>query len=104
MTDNGRNAEFITVRMNCRDRALRVILVYGPQEYDSEENGNDFYDSISVEIERCYLNGDSFNLAGDFNAKLGSDIIKNDIHPKSQNGGKLYRLILKYNLCLPNPI
>ena len=104
MTDNGRNAEFITVRMNCRDRGLHVILVYGPQEYDSEENRNDFYDFISVEIERCYLNGDSFNLAGDFNAKLGSDIIKNDIHPKFQNGGQLYRLILKYNLCLPNPI
>ena len=65
MTDSGRNAEFITVRINCRDRGLRVILVYGPQEYDSEENRNDFYDSISVEIEQCYLNGDSFILAGD---------------------------------------
>ena len=102
MTDSGRNAEFITMRINCRDRGLRVILVYGPQEYDSEENRNDFYDSISVETERCYLNGDSFILAGDFNAKLGSDIIKYDIHPKSQNGGQLYRLILKHNLCLLN--
>ena len=102
MTDSGRNAEFITVRLNCWDRGLRVILVYGPQEYDSEENRNDFYDSISAEIERSYLNGDSFILAGDFNAKLGSSIIKNDIHPVSQNGRQLYRLILKYNLCLPN--
>ena len=50
----------------------------------------------------CYLNGDSFILAGDFNAKLGSSIIKNDIHPMSQNGGQLYRLILKYSLCLLN--
>ena len=90
MTDSGRIAEFITVRPNCWDRGLRVILVYGPQEYDSEENRNDFYDSISVEIERSYLNGDSFILAGDFNAKLGSSIIKNDIHLMSQNGGQLY--------------
>ena len=66
------------------------------------KNRNDFYDSISVEIERRYLNGDSFILAGDFNAKLGSSIVKNDIHPMSQNGGQLYRLILKYNLCLLN--
>ena len=102
MTDSGRNAEFTTVRINCQDRGLHVILVYGFQEYDSEENRNDFYDAISVEIERCYLNGDSFILAGDFNAKLGSDIIKNDIHPMSQNGQQLYRLILKYNLCLLN--
>ena len=52
--------------------------------------------------ERSYLNGDSFILAGDFNAKMGSSIMKNDIHPMSQNGGQLYRLILKYNLCLFN--
>ena len=63
------------MRINCWDRGLRVILVYGPQEYDSEKNRNYFNDSISVEIE-CYLNGDSFILADDFNAKLGSDIIK----------------------------
>ena len=102
MTDSGRNAEFITLKLNCLDRGLRVIFVYGAQEYGSEENSNDFYDSISVEIERCYLNGDSFILAGDVNAKLGSSIIKNDIHLMSQNGGQLYRLILKYNLCLLN--
>ena len=83
MTDSGRNAEFVTMRLNCWDKGLRVILVYGPQEYDSEENRNDFCDSISDEIERCYLNGYSFILAGDFNAKLGSSIIKNDIHPIS---------------------
>ena len=29
MTDSGRNADFITVRLNCWDRCLRVILVYG---------------------------------------------------------------------------
>ena len=32
MTDSGRNAEFITVRLNCWDRGLHVIIVYGPQE------------------------------------------------------------------------
>ena len=88
MTDSGRNAEFITVRLNCWDRCLRVTLVHGPEDYDSEKNRNDFYDSISVEVERSYLNGDSFILVGDFNAKLGSIIIKNDIYPMSQNGGK----------------
>ena len=30
MTDSGKNAEFITVRLNCWDRGLRVICVYGP--------------------------------------------------------------------------
>ena len=102
MTDRGSNAEFITVRLNCWDSGLRVVLVYGSQEYDSEENRNDFYDSISAEIELCYLNGDSFILVGDLNAKLGSSIIESDIHHMFQNGGQLHRLILKYNLCLLN--
>ena len=89
MNDSDRNAEFMAVRLNCWDIGLRVILVYGPQEYYSEKNRNDFYDSISAEIERSYLNGDSFILAGDFNAKLDGSIIKNDILPMSQNGGQL---------------
>ena len=63
-------------------------------------NSHDSHISQLVEIERSYLNGESFILAGDFNAKLGSSIIKNDIHPMSQNGGLIYRLILKYYLCL----
>ena len=46
ITDSGRNAEVITVRINCGDRGLCVTLVYGPQGYDSEENRNDFYDFI----------------------------------------------------------
>ena len=46
------------------------------------------------------LNGDFFIVAGDSNAKLGSNIIENDIHPMFQNHGQLFRLILKYNLCL----
>ena len=50
MTDSGRNAEFITVRLNCWDRGLRVILVYGPQEYNSEENRNDFHDSSQLRL------------------------------------------------------
>ena len=67
-TNCGRNAEFITVRSSSWNRGLRVTPVYGPQEYDPKENRNNFYNSISAEIERCYLNGDSFILAGDFDA------------------------------------
>ena len=45
MTYSGVNAEFITLRLNCWDRGnscVGVILVYSPQEYDSEENRNAF--------------------------------------------------------------
>ena len=48
------------------------------------------------------LNGDPIilHVAGDSNAKLGSNIIENDIRPMFRNHEQLFRLILKYNLCI----
>ena len=75
MCCRGENAEFITVRMEGKYDGLRIVLVYGPQEKDTEENREEFYEDLSVEIDRCLLSGDSLLLAGDFNAKLGSEIM-----------------------------
>ena len=76
LSEYGKNAEFVTVRMNCKGQGLRFILVYGPQEKELEENRTEFYETLSIEIEKCFLSGDSLVLAGDFNAKLGNDIIR----------------------------
>ena len=86
--------------MNCKGQGLRFILVYGPQEKELEENRTEFYETLSIEIEKCFLSGDSLVLAGDFNAKLGNDIIKDDIHVMSPNGKLLHALMMKYNLSL----
>ena len=80
----------------------RIVLVYGPQEKDTEENREAFYEDLSVEIERCLLSGDSLLLAGDFNAKLGSEIINCDTHTMSRNDKLLYDLVQKYILYLLN--
>ena len=37
-------------------------------------------------------------LVGDFNAKLGSDVIKGDIHSMSKNGQLLWDVIKTFNL------
>ena len=74
----GKNADFITVIMNSKGQGLTLILVYGPQENEPEENRTEFYETLSIEIERCFLSGDSLILAGDLNDKLGYDI-KDDI-------------------------
>ena len=81
---------------------MRSILVYGPQEKEPEENGTEFYETLSNEIEKSFLSGDSLVLAGDFNAKLGYDIIKDVIHVMSPNGKLLHALMMKYNLSLLN--
>ena len=53
-------------------------------------------------MERCLLSGDSLLLAGDFNTKLGSEIINCNTHTMSRNSKLLYDLVQKYNLYFLN--
>ena len=101
MVDNGSKASFVTVCLNGKDCSVRLILVYGPQENDSEDKDS-FYHDISVQVEMAYLNGDSIIMVGDLNAKLGYDVIPNDLHPVSNNGEQLFELCNKYNLKVMN--
>ena len=59
--DKGDEAEFITVRLRFDDQHIRLVLVCGPQENDSVNKIQDFYDSISVQVERANLAGDSIS-------------------------------------------
>ena len=51
MCNWGENAECITVRMEGKCNGLQIVLVYDPQEKDTEENREAFYEDLSVEIE-----------------------------------------------------
>ena len=68
MINSGSKASFVTVCLNGKDCCVRFILVYGPQENDSEDKDS-FYNGISVQV------GGSVIMVGDFNAKLGYDVI-----------------------------
>ena len=37
MIDSGSKASFVTVCLNGKDCSVRLVLVYGPQENDSED-------------------------------------------------------------------
>ena len=76
LIDEGDNAEFISVRLCSQPSSIRLILSYGPQEKESENKRTDFYESLSIQIQRAQMEGDMVILVGDFNVKLGSDVIK----------------------------
>ena len=101
MIDSGSKASFVTVCLNGKDCSVRLILESGPQENDSEDKYS-FHNGISVQVEMAYLNGDSVIMVGDFNAKLGYNVIPKDLHPMSKNGEQLFELGNKYNLKLMN--
>ena len=73
-----------------------MVLVYGPEENDSVNKIADFYDSISVQAERANLAGDSVFPVGGFNAKLGTEFIRGEIHWMSNNGARLNDIMEKY--------
>ena len=102
MIDSGDKAQFVTVRLTNEDFNVQIVLVYGPQENDPEDIRESFYHDVSVQIQKAYLNGDSLLLVGDFNAKLGYNVIQNDIHPMSKNGKLLFDMSNKYNMKLLN--
>ena len=102
MVDEGEDAEFATVKMEFRNMYFRLLVVCGPQESDHIDEINQFYENLSLQIERASLTGDPILMVGDFNAKLDKTIIKGDIHDMGSNGQKLHNMIIKYNLHVIN--
>ena len=98
MIDDSESADLVTIRLSRKEHGIRIILIYGPQENDLKETVSSFYHDVSVQVEAAFLNGDSVILLGDFNAKLGFDVINHDMNPMSKNGEKLFNLFCKYNL------
>ena len=97
MTDSGNKTSFVTVCLIGKDCSPCLILVYGPQENNSEDKDSLYHD-VSAQVEMAYLNGDSVIMVGDFNVKLGYDVIPKDLHSMSKNGEQLFELCNKYNL------
>ena len=66
--------------------------------HSSKQEIDDFYENINIQLNRALIAGESVVLAGDFNAKLGKDIISQDIHDMSSNGKHLLNLINNFEL------
>ena len=101
MFDEGEDAEFATVKMKFGNMYFRLLEVYGPQKGDHIDKINQFYENMSLQIERASLTGDPILMSGDFNAKFGKTII-GDMHDMRNNGQKLHNMIIKYNLHVIN--
>ena len=95
-------AEILVVQCRIGDKSIRVINGYGPQESDSPAQKLTFWQALEQEVisaknENCFV-----LLELDANAKLGSEIIKNDPNTLSENGELLKDFLDRESLMLMN--
>ena len=64
----------------------------------------DVCDSISVQVERANLVGDSVFLLGPFNADLGKETMRGEIKQMKNNWACLNHIMGKYNLAVLNAL
>ena len=70
MVDEGEDAEVATVKMEFGNMCFRLLVVYGPQESDHIDKINQFYENLSLQIERASLTGDPILMVGDIMLNL----------------------------------
>ena len=91
-------AQIVFPRIN-----VRVIIVHAPQETDNHETRLEFFEELSVQIERCLTSGDEMLIMGDFNGRIGLNSNNEVVHDSNSSNGKLLNEIIeKYKLEVGN--
>ena len=81
---------------------LRVIVGHAPQETDPVEKRQEFYEELSVQIERCLTSGDELIVLGDLNVRIGIENCAVVPLNQSPNGKELSEIIQKHSLKVAN--
>ena len=94
--------ELLVVEVKTKEKDIRLISGYGPQENWDEEKRMPFFLALETEVEKAELAGKSLVIEMDANSKLGSKYIPKDPHDMSPNGALLAGIIERHNLVVAN--
>ena len=94
--------ELLVVEIKIKNLKVRVMSGYGPQENWKEDDRLPFFSALEDEIYKAEFAGISVLIQMDANSKLGSEIIPNDPHDRSQNGKILAGIIQRHQLSVVN--
>ena len=90
----------LTVKVKYPNVTLRIIVVHAPQETESDELREEFFDELNVQLERGLESEDKVMLVGDLNGR----VIKEDgiLCPgaNSPNGKRICEIVQKYELTV----
>ena len=87
-----------TAEIEYPEEMVRVVVVHGPQEDDSQEDKDDFYNDLAGEIERCIAAERKLIIAGDLNARLD----QSRLNEVKGNGKRLKEVVERYDLKVLN--
>ena len=96
--------ELLVVEVKIKNKEIRIITGYGPQETWPEEERLPFFQALEQEIVKAELQGKSIIIEMDSNSKLGPDMIPKDPHSQSPNGKILEGLINRHGLIVANGV
>ena len=100
----GDDVEAITINVNVKNFKISFNNAYGPQNNDSVDKKDKFWQYFDEEAKRAENEGDGFLLQGDLNAWLGSDIIPNDPRDQNNNGKRFNNFLKSNNLTVVNAL
>ena len=96
--------ELLVVEVQIRNKEIRIITGYGPQETWPEIERLPFFQALEQQIIKAELHGKSMIIQMDSNSKLGPEIIPHDPHNQSQNGAILAGIIERHGLVVANSL
>ena len=94
--------ELLVIEITIRNKEIRVITGYGPQETWSDIERMPFFAALEEEIAKAEMLGKSMIIEMDSNSKLGKEIIPNDPHNQTPNGRILAGIIDRHGLIVVN--
>ena len=92
----------MTVKIVYPTFTLRVIIAHAPQETDKAETRLEFFEELSIQVERSQISGDELIILGDFNGRIGCEIDRIVAVDGSPNGKQLCEIINKHGLKVGN--
>ena len=96
-------AEILAVQIALKDKNLRIINGYGPQDDDPQQIRLNFWLGLEEEIISAKHENCMVIVQMDANAKVGKDIIENDPNSSADNNGRnLLQLIERQGLKILN--
>ena len=96
--------ELLVVEIELKEKKVRVISGYGPQENWPEDKRMPFFIALETEIEKAALADRSVIIEMDANAKLGEKYIKGDPYEISPNGTILAQIVERQKLIVGNGV